>query len=157
MVYRAALNRRRLMAIRTWIAGLLIVGTKLTAAVADQSGAVEAIVTGGPGVLTKCRYWLVATSCYHYHHVRLPPRIAVGDTINLTYGSSTKEYAFPVARIGIEDGHCTIYSEARGNPDQRYSTASTSRPGYRQRSIVGVNIANTPRRSGILLRNRKFA
>ena len=118
MVYRAALNRRRLMAIRTWIAGLLIVGTKLTATVADQSGAVEAIVTSGPGVLTKCRYWLVATSCYHYHHVRLPPRIAVGDTINLTYGSSPKEYAFPVARIGIEDGHCTIYSEARGNPDQ---------------------------------------
>jgi GNAT superfamily N-acetyltransferase len=40
-----------LMAMRTWIAGLLIAGTKLTAAVADQSDAVEAIVTGGPGVL----------------------------------------------------------------------------------------------------------
>ena len=22
-----------------------------------------------------------------------------------------------LARIGIEDGHCTIYSEARGSPD----------------------------------------
>jgi hypothetical protein len=53
MVYRAALDRRRLMAMRTWIAGVLIAGTKLTAAVADQSGAVEAIVTGGPGVLTR--------------------------------------------------------------------------------------------------------
>ena len=105
-------------ALGTWIAGLLIAATELTAAVADQSGAVEALVTSGPGVLTKCRYWLVATSCHHYHHVRLPRRIAVGDTINLTYGSNPKGYAFPVARIGIEDGHCTIYSEARGNPDQ---------------------------------------
>jgi len=106
------------MALRTRIAGLLIVATKLTAAVADQSSTTEAIATGGPGVLTKCRNWLVATSCHQYHHVRLPPRIAVGDTIKLIYGSSTKKYAFPVARIGIEDGHCTIYSEAQGNPDQ---------------------------------------
>jgi len=106
-------------ALRTWIAGLLIAATELTAAVADQSGAVEALVTSGPGVLTKCRYWLVATSCHHYHHVRLPRRIAVGDTINLTYGSNPKGYAFPVARIGIEDGHCTIYSEARGQDHRR--------------------------------------
>ncbi|MBV9014921.1 MAG: hypothetical protein JO058_04610 [Alphaproteobacteria bacterium] len=104
------------MALRIWIAGLLIAAAH-SAAAADQSDNVEAVVLTGPGVLTKCRNWLVTTSCHHYHHIRLPERVAVGDRIDIIFGSSPKEYAFPVARIAIENHHCTIYSQAQGNPN----------------------------------------
>lgn len=119
------------MALRIWTAGLLISAAAFAGAAARQPATVEAVAPSGPGVLTKCRYWLVATSCNHYHHIVLPPRIAVGDTIYVIFGSSPKEYAFPVARITIEGHHCTIYSEARGNPDQmdKIDIASCRRAG----------------------------
>jgi len=81
--------------------------------VADQSPIVEAVTLGGHGVLTKCRNWFVASTCNQYHHIRLPPRVAVGDAISVTFGSSRKEFVFRVARIAIEDHHCTIYSTAQ--------------------------------------------
>jgi 16S rRNA U1498 N3-methylase RsmE len=83
--------------------------------VADQSAIVEAVTPGGPGVLTKCRNWFVASTCNQYHHIRLPPRVAVGDAISVTFGSSRKEFVFQVARIAIEDHRCTIYSTAQEN------------------------------------------
>ena len=115
MVYHAAFDRRRLMALRVLIAGLLIVAAACASAVADQSAIVEAVTPGGPGVLTKCRNWLVASTCNQYHHIRLPPRVAVGDAISVTFGSSPKEFVFRVARIAVEDHHCTIYSTAQEN------------------------------------------
>jgi hypothetical protein len=63
-------------------------------------------------VLTKCRDWLVASSCRTYHHISLPSRIAVGDTIFVSFGSDRKEYGFFVARIALEGDHCTIFAEA---------------------------------------------
>jgi hypothetical protein len=79
------------------------------------AGDVDAVVPGVPGVLTKCRSWLVATSCKTYHHISLPPRIAVGDTVSLSFGgSSPKDYAFPVARIDLKAQHCTIFTETAG-------------------------------------------
>jgi hypothetical protein len=113
MVYHAAFDRRRLMALRIWIAGLLIATAACASAVADQSPIVEAVTLGGHGVLTKCRNWFVASTCNQYHHIRLPPRVAVGDAISVTFGSSRKEFVFRVARIAIEDHHCTIYSTAQ--------------------------------------------
>jgi hypothetical protein len=117
MVYHAALDRRRLMALRIWIIGLLIAAAHFTTAAARLPASVGAITPGAPGVLTKCRNWLVTVSCHHYHHILLPPHIAVGDNIDVTFGSSPKEYTFPVARIAIQGHHCTIYSEAHGNPN----------------------------------------
>jgi len=113
MVYHAAFDRRRLMALRIWITDLLIAAAACASAVADQSTIVEAVTPGGPGVLTKCRNWFVASTCNEYHHIRLPPRVAVGDAISVTFGSSRKEFVFQVARIAIEDHHCTIYSTAQ--------------------------------------------
>ena len=101
------------MALRIWIAGLLIATAACASAVADQSPIVEAVTLGGHGVLTKCRNWFVASTCNQYHHIRLPPRVAVGDAISVTFGSSRKEFVFRVARIAIEDHHCTIYSTAQ--------------------------------------------
>jgi hypothetical protein len=102
--------------------GAAIVGLMLAAignlTLAQQRDGVEAVQPGGPGVLTKCRNWLVASSCKTYHHIDLPPRIAVGDTITVTFGSSPKDFAFPVARIAQKGRHCAIFSEADGDRHQ---------------------------------------
>ena len=106
------------MALRIWIVGLLVAAANSAPAAARQPGSVDAVAPNGLGVLTKCRNWLVATSCNRYHHIPLPPRVEVGDTIPITFGSSPKEYAFPVARITIRGYHCVIYSEALGDRHQ---------------------------------------
>jgi hypothetical protein len=105
------------MPFRIQIRGLLLAVLSLGGAVA-QAGAFEAVEPGGPGVLTKCRNWIVTQSCKTYHHINLPSRIAVGDTLTLTFGSSPKEYAFSVARIAAKRGHCAIFSEADGDRHQ---------------------------------------
>jgi hypothetical protein len=103
-----------------WIAGFLIAsGGFGPAAAADQPDTVVAVQPGGPGVLTKCRDWLVARSCHHYHHISLPSRVAIGDTITLSFGSSPKEYDFLVVQIALEGDHCTIFSRLDGGDRQR--------------------------------------
>ena len=103
---------------RIRIKGLLLAVFGLGGAAAAEPGAVEAVEPGGPGVLTKCRDWVVTRSCKTYQHINLPSRIAVGDTLTLTFGSSPKEYAFSVARISAKSGHCAIFSEADGDRHQ---------------------------------------
>jgi hypothetical protein len=98
------------MLLRAWIVGLLIAEATVGPGAAREPDSVEAVEPGGPGVLTKCRDWLIASSCNAYHHISLPPRVAVGDTITVTFGSSPKEYAFPVARIAQKGRHCAIFS-----------------------------------------------
>src|SRR5438132_13999868 len=100
---------RRLMPWRLRIAVLLMIFGSFGAGGADRSDAVAAVEPGGPGILTKCRDWLVATSCRTYHHIALPSRIAVGDTITLSFGSRPKEFGFPVARIALKGRHCAIF------------------------------------------------
>jgi hypothetical protein len=100
------------MRLRVWIAGLLIAAGSFGPSAADQPDTVKAVTPGGPGVLTKCRGWLVTSSCRTYHHISLPSRIAVGDTITISFGSHPKEYGFSVARIALEDDHCVIFSDA---------------------------------------------
>jgi hypothetical protein len=87
-------------------------GSGATAARADD---VAAVAPGGPGVLTKCRDWLMASSCKSYKHIALPARIQVGDEFTVSFGSSRKEFVFPVARIDLKAQHCAIFSEAEGN------------------------------------------
>ena len=117
------------MLLRAWIAGLLLAAATVGASTAREPDRVEAVEPGGPGVLTKCRDWLVASSCNRYHHITLPPRIAVGDTITVTFGSSPKEYAFPVARIVQKGRHCVIFSEAEG--DRHHVDKINVAPCYR--------------------------
>jgi hypothetical protein len=80
------------------------------------AGGVDVVAPDGPGVLTKCRNWLIATSCNTYHHIRLPSRIAVGDTITIHFGSSPKEYSFAVSRIVLMGHDCTIFNQADDYP-----------------------------------------
>ena len=100
------------MSYRMWLLAVSIIACGFGRALA---GDIEAVAPSAAGVLTKCRSWLVATSCKTYQHIRLPPRIAVGDTLSLRFGSNPKEYAFPVARIDLKGQHCAIFSEAEGN------------------------------------------
>ena len=121
------------MVLRAWIAGLLLaaatVGPSAAREPARETDSVEAVDPAGQGVLTKCRDWLVATSCNRYHHIALPPRIAVGDTITVTFGSSPKDYAFPVARIAQKGRHCVIFSDTDG--DRRHEDKINVAPCYR--------------------------
>jgi hypothetical protein len=97
---------------RLWVMAVSIIACGFGKVAA---GNVEAVTASASGVLTKCRGWVVATSCKTYQHISLPPRIAVGDTIALRFGSNPKDYAFPVARIDLKGRHCTIFSEVAGN------------------------------------------
>src|SRR5438046_7905087 len=99
------------MAIRGWFASLVVVVSCDVAA----AEAVQAVHPGGPGMLTKCRGWLVASSCRTYHHISLPSRIAVGDTVLVSFGSHPKEYGFFLARIALKGDRSTILSEATGD------------------------------------------
>ena len=117
------------MLLRAWIAGLLLAAATVGPSTAREADSVESVEPGGPGVLTKCRDWLVASSCNRYHHITLPPRIAVGDTITVTFGSSTKEYAFPVARIAQKGRHCVIFSDTDG--DRHHVDKINVAPCYR--------------------------
>jgi hypothetical protein len=102
---------------RMWIAAISIIAISTIASGFGkaEAGNVKAVAPGASGVLTKCRDWLVVTSCNTYHHISLPPRIAVGDTVPLSFGSNPKEYPLPVARIDLKRHHCAIFSEAEGN------------------------------------------
>jgi hypothetical protein len=117
------------MLLRTCIAGLFVAAATVGPGAAREPDTVEAVEPGGPGELTKCRDWLVASSCKTYHHVTLPPRIAVGDTITVTFGSSPKEYAFPVARIAQKGRHCVIFSDTEG--DRHHVDKINVAPCYR--------------------------
>lgn len=74
-------------------------------AIADEA---TAISTGGKGDLTMCAY----TGCRLYHHIKLPPQIAVGDKMTLHFGSNPKRYRFPIARIVRDGDMCTVFSQA---------------------------------------------
>ena len=97
------------------IASFLIAAGSFGPVAAGQPDTVEAVTPGGPGVLTKCRSWLVTTSCRTYRHISLPSQIAVGDTITISFGSHPKEFGFYVARIDLKDQHCAIFSKAEGD------------------------------------------
>jgi hypothetical protein len=103
------------MPLRVRIAGLLIAAGSFGPAAADQPDTVKAVTPGGPGVLTKCRGWVVTSSCRTYHHISLPSRIAVGDTITISFGSHPKEFGFSVARIDLKGQHCAIFSKAEAD------------------------------------------
>jgi hypothetical protein len=82
--------------------------------VANAAEALDAVTTPRRGTLTMCLDWFVYDSCNTYHHIALPPRIAVGDRVKLTYGSNPKDYIFHVVRIHRSDDGCTILSDRSG-------------------------------------------
>jgi hypothetical protein len=96
------------MLLRRWAMALIIVVTSMGAAA--HSNSVDAVRPGAPGILTKWISWLVTSSRRTYHHIRLPARVAVGDTITFSFGSNPKTYRFSVARITLKGNRCEIFS-----------------------------------------------
>src|SRR5258706_13072615 len=82
-----------------------------------MSETVNALTVTGSATLTKCRTWLVFDSCNTYRKVSLPKRVAVGDNIELNYGSNPKNYVFNVVRIHRQGQLCTVLSDASGSHD----------------------------------------
>lgn len=76
---------------------------------AAASPPVTAVLTGGSGVLIKCYGWFSGGGCNIYHHIKVPPHIAVGQSIAITYGSNPKNYLFPVQRIKLRGSRCRVY------------------------------------------------
>ena len=109
------------------LSSLLVAAAGFAAAGAEVTGAVQAVRPGGLGELTKCRNWLVARACRHYHHISLPALVAIGDTIPLAFGSNNKEYDFPVVRIMLEGNRCTLFSNRNGPQGDKIEIA----PCYR--------------------------
>jgi len=92
-----------------------IVAAQCFVGAALAADGIEVIEIKGEGRLTMCRSWLVYDDCNVYNHVDLPSRVAVGDTIFLTFGSNNKHYNFPVVRI-IKNGlNCTMLSQVKGS------------------------------------------
>jgi hypothetical protein len=96
---------------RTWLAA--IAAAILTATTPAMAEEVTAISTGGQGDLTMCPY----SGCNLYHHIKLPPQIAVGDNVRLRFGSNTKHYNFPIARIVRDGDTCMLFSQATETRD----------------------------------------
>lgn len=72
----------------------------------------------------------MTSSCRTYHHISLPSRIAVGDTITISFGSHPKEYGFSVARIALKDDHGTIFSDADEDRQKEARVGQKGRTGY---------------------------
>jgi hypothetical protein len=89
----------------TLTAALLIAGPVVAPA---QSRAAQTVSTSGSGRLKRCWDLLLNSSC-RTHHVQLPDRISVGDTIELDYGSNPKRYRFHIIRIEAgANGRCVL-------------------------------------------------
>ena len=79
-----------------------------------------AVVTvSDQGTLTICRNWILFRTCKHYDKIDLPPRIAVGDRLDLTFGSNPKDYLFHVIEIRQKGEGCLLLSNiSKGHEDR---------------------------------------
>ena len=84
---------------------LLLAPVRIPAA---ATAALDAVTTPGSGTLTMCRDWLVYKSCATYHRIVVPQQVAIGDQLELDYGSNQKHYIFHVVRIRLDGAGCTI-------------------------------------------------
>jgi hypothetical protein len=95
---------------------LLLAPVPLSAA---ASAALDAVTTPGSGTLTMCRNWFVYKSCSSYHRIVMPQQVAVGDELELDYGSNQKHHIFRVVRIRRDGASCTILSDASGGDEDK--------------------------------------
>jgi len=74
------------------------------------------VSTTGKGVLTLCRDWIVRHSCREYGDISVPARIAVGDRIEITFGSNPKTIRFHVKGIMVHKQECVLIPEYEAMP-----------------------------------------
>jgi hypothetical protein len=98
-----------------FLAGSLAV---LVASGAEMATGVTAIETQETGVLTMCQNWFGYHNCKSYSHVVVPKRVVLHDTLELRFGSSNKQYNFPVERIIKNGSGCTVLDAADGDSER---------------------------------------
>jgi hypothetical protein len=91
---------------------LLLAPVRIPAA---ATATLDSVTTPGSGTLTMCRDWLVYKSCATYHRIAVPGHVAIGDDLELDYGSNQKHHVFHVVRIRRDGAGCTILSNASGD------------------------------------------
>jgi hypothetical protein len=103
--------RRPLAAVCAGIAVVLI-----PAALAEP---LAAVTVSGNAVLTICRNWLLFRTCKPYDKIELPTQVAVGDRLDLTFGSNPKDYLFRVVEIRQKGEGCVLLSDiSMGHEDR---------------------------------------
>ena len=130
---RPRLPRKERASIHRIAAAAILLYAASDAAAAE---ALDVVTTPGSGTLTMCRHWLVYKSCSDYHRIAVPERVAVGDTLRLTFGSNPKDYNFRVVRLQRTRDTCTIFSDSSnsGETGERLEIAPCqviTKPGAR--------------------------
>lgn len=97
----------------------LLAGAALMPVPAAPAEPLAAVVVSGKAVLTICRNWIIFRTCKPYSRIALPPRIAVGDKLDLTFGSHPKDYIFHVVEIRPKGEGCMLLSDrSKGHEDR---------------------------------------
>ena len=95
------------------------VGVAMLLSPAALAEPLAAVAVSGKGVLTICRNWIVFHTCKPYDKIELPRRIAVGDRLDLTFGSNPKDYLFQVVEIRQKGEGCLLLSNiSKGHEDR---------------------------------------
>jgi hypothetical protein len=94
-------------------------GVAIFLSLAALAEPLTAVTVSDKGVLTICRNWIVFHTCKPYDKIELPPRIAVGDKLDLTFGSNPKDYLFQVVEIRQKGEGCLLLSKiSKGHEDR---------------------------------------
>ncbi len=94
-------------------------GVAFSANPAAPADPLAAVTVSGNGTLTICRSWILFRTCKNYDKLDLPARIAVGDKLDLTFGSNPKDYLFHVVEIRPKGEGCLLLSNiSKGHEDR---------------------------------------
>ena len=92
-----------------------------------------AATVAGKGVLTICRNWILFRTCKPYDKIELPARVAVGDTLDLTFGSNPKDYLFLFVEIRQKGEGCLLLSKiSNGHEDRQRIEAPRCEPATKE-------------------------
>jgi hypothetical protein len=78
-----------------------------------------AVAVSGNAVLTICRNWILFRTCKSYDKIGLPARVAVGDKLDLTFGSNPKDYLFHIVEIRPKGEGCLLLSNISNGHEDR--------------------------------------
>jgi hypothetical protein len=98
------------------VCAALVAAAPGTAAFAEP---VAAVTIAGTGTLTICRDWIVFRTCKPYDKIELPGRVAVGDRLDLTFGSNPKDYLFQIVEIRQKGEGCLLLSKISNGHEDR--------------------------------------
>lgn len=95
-------------------------GVALLLSPAALTEPLAAVAVSGNATLTICRSWIVFRTCKPYDNIELPPRIAVGDKLQLSsFGSNPKDYVFHVVEIRRKGEGCLLLSDVSEGHENR--------------------------------------